>query len=100
MATRQSVRRGIEEAAIGRVLEHLYRERRAGRLLFPLTELCEATALDPNTANSAMRTLEDTGPFDVSRLSGSEIRWRVQGCVYDLDGWESDVWNVGGSSSR
>lgn len=41
-----------------------------------------------------MQTLEDTGPYDVEPLGFREIRWRVDGCVYDLDGWQSDVWNV------
>lgn len=94
MATRRPTRRGIEQAAIGRVLEYLHRQRGIGRLVFPLTEIAEETALDPNTTEAAMRKLERTGPYDVHRLSGGEIRWRVEGCVYDLDGWEADVWNA------
>lgn len=94
MAIHQSVRRSIEEAAIGRVLEHLHNQHRDGRRVFPLMEIAEATAIDPSTANEVMRTLEDIGPYDVEPLAHGEIRWRVEGCVYDLDGWHSDDWNV------
>lgn len=94
MATSQPVRRGIEEAAIGRVLEHLHKQHRDGRRIFCLLEVSEATAIDPPTVEDVMRTLEETGPYDVEPLGYGEIRWRVEGCVYDLDGWQSDVWNL------
>ena len=94
MAIHQPVRRGIEEAAIGRVLEIIHQQHRNGRRIFTLLELAEATAIDPPTVEDVMQTLEDTGPYDVEPLGFGEIRWCVEGCVYNLDGWQSDVWNA------
>lgn len=94
MAIQQSTRRGIEEAAIGRVLEYIHPQHRNGRPIFTLMELSEATAIDPPTVEDVMRTLEDTGPYDVKSLGFGEIRWRVEGCVYSIDGWQSDSWNL------
>lgn len=80
MATQQSVRRGIEQTATSRVLEHLHREYRNGSRVFPLMELSEATAIDPGTVESVMGQLEETGPFDVQLLDHGEIRWRIEDC--------------------
>jgi hypothetical protein len=88
----QPVRRSIEEQAISRVLEYLHWTRRDGRRIFPLTELSEATAIDPETVEAVMRELETTGPFDVTELAHGEIRWRVDGCVYDIDEWDCTAW--------
>lgn len=94
MATQQPVRRGIEAAAISRVLEYLHREHERGLTIVPLVELSEATSIDPETAEAAMRRLERTGPFDVEPLEHGEIRWRIEGCVYDVDGWDCTDWNL------
>ena len=94
MAISRPVQRGIEEVAIGRVLEFLHQQHRNGRRVFTLFELSEATAIDPPTVEDVMRLLEDTGPYEVEPIEFGEIRWRVEGNVYDLDGWQSDVWNV------
>lgn len=94
MATQGRVRRGIEEAAISRVLDYLHRERRKGLAIVPLVELSEATSIDPETAESVMRRLEQVGPFDVEPLEYGEIRWRVEGCVYDVDDWDCTAWNL------
>lgn len=94
MAVNHSVRRGVQHVAISRVLEHLHREHRDGRRIFPLTELSEATAIDLNTADDVMRELENTGPYDVIPLEYGETRWRVEGYVYDLNGWQNTDWNT------
>ncbi|QLD90386.1 hypothetical protein HWV07_15620 [Natronomonas salina] len=94
MATRRPVQRGIEQAAISRVLEYLHREHEKGLVIIPLVELSEATAIDPETAEAVMRRLEQTGPFDVEPIEYGEIRWRVEGCVYDIDGWDCTDWNL------
>ena len=94
MASQTPVRRGIEHAAISRVLDYLHRERKKGFVIVPLVELSEATWIDPTTAESVMRRLERTGPFDVEPLEHGEIRWRVEGCVYDIDGWDCTDWNL------
>lgn len=41
-----------------------------------------------------MRELESTGPYDVFQLEQGEIRWRVEGCVYDLDNWANEDLNL------
>ncbi len=92
--TNRPVGRGIEKLAIGRVLDHLHQERSRGRGTFPLSEIAEATAMNPSTVAAVMRFLEDTGPFYVERAPISEIAWNVRGSPYELDGWESDAWNV------
>lgn len=94
MAVNSSVQRGVPQVAMSRVLEHLHRKHRDGRRIFPLTELSEATAIDMNTAEEVMRELETTGPYDVIPLTYGETRWRVEGCVYDLDGWQNTDWNT------
>lgn len=94
MAVKHPVRRGVQEIAISRVLEHLHRKHRDGRRIFPLTELSVATAIDVNTTEDVMRVLETTGPYDVIPLKYGETRWRVEGCVYDLDGWQNADWNM------
>lgn len=93
MATSQPIRRGIEEAAIGRVLEFIHQQHRNGRRIFTLLDVSEATTIDPPTVEDAIRTLEETGPHDVEPIGFGEIRWHVEGCVYDLDGWQPSVWN-------
>ena len=35
-----------------------------------------------------------SGPFDVTELDYGEIRWRVDGCVYDIGEWECTAWIV------
>lgn len=100
MASQTPVRRGIEQAAISRVLDYLHREREKGLAIVPLVELSEATAIDPTTAESVMRRLERTGPFDVEPLEYGEIRWRVEGSAYDLDGWDCTAWNLEGKDGR
>lgn len=94
MASQTPVRRGIEQAAVSRVLDYLHRERQKGLAIVPLVELAEATAIDPTTAEAVMRRLEGTGPFDVEPLEHGEIRWRIEGCVYDIDGWDCTTWNL------
>lgn len=63
---------------------------------FTLAALAEATAIDPTTVEQVMTRLEAGGPFTVERVQPEvgEIRWHVRGSAYDLDGWDSDVWNV------
>lgn len=94
MAVKQPVHQGIEQVAIGRVLEWIHRQHRDGRRIFTLVEISQETAIDLNTAEEVMETLEGTGPYDVIPLEYGETRWRVEGCVYDLDGWKSTSWNV------
>lgn len=84
MAIPRPARRGIEEAAIGRVLEFIHQQHRNGRRIFTLLEVSGATTIDPLTAEDVMRTLEETGPSTIEPLGYGEIRWRVEGCVYDL----------------
>lgn len=55
----------------------------------------ETMAIDPSTANEVIRTLEEIGPYEVKPLAHGEIHWHVEGCVFDLDGWLSTVWNAG-----
>lgn len=94
MATQNLIRRGIEQAAISRVLEYLHSERKKGLVIVPLVELSEATSIDPATAESVMRRLERVGPFDVEPLEYGETRWRVEGSVYDVDDWDCTAWNL------
>lgn len=94
MASQTPVRRGIETAAISRVLEYLHQRHQKGLAIVPLVELSEATSIDPNTAESVMHRLEETGPFDIEPLEYGEIRWRIEGCVYDIDGWDNTDWNL------
>lgn len=94
MAVKQPVKEGVQEVAVSHILTCLHREHRNGRRVFPLVEIAEATALDPTTVEEVMRELESTGPYDVVPLKHGETRWRVEGCVYDLDGWHSDSWNL------
>lgn len=94
MATQNHIRRGIEQAAISRVLDYLHRELGKGLTIIPLVELSETTSIDPETAESVMRRLERTGPFDVEPLEHGEIRWRIEGCVYDIDDWDNTDWNL------
>lgn len=79
---------------MSRVLEYLHREHEKGLVIIPLVDLSEATAIDPETAESVMRRLEQTGPFDVEPIEYGEIRWQVEGCGYDIDGWDCTDWNV------
>lgn len=88
------IARSIEKLAVSRVLDHLHQERKRGVSTFPLTELSEATALAPPTVAQVMEFLEGTGPFRVERAPISAIVWNVRGSPYELDGWESDAWNV------
>lgn len=94
MASQKPVRRGIEKAAFSRVLEYLHQRHQKGLTIVPLIELSETTSIDPNTAESVMICLEETGAFDVVPLEYGEIRWRIEGCVYDIDGWENTDWNL------
>ena len=94
MATREPIHQSIEQAAISRVLDHLHREREKGIAIIPLVELSEATAIDPATAEAVMRRLEQTGPFDVEPIEYGEISWRVEGCVYDVGGWDYTDWDL------
>lgn len=74
MATQKPVRRGIEAAAISRVLDYLHREYDRGLTIVPLVVLSEATSIDPETAEAVMQRLEQTGPFDVEPLEYGELR--------------------------
>ena len=94
MATERPVHVGIEQAAISRVLEYLHREHEKGLAIIPLVELSEATSIDPETAEAVMRRLEQTGPYNVEPIEYGEIRWRVEGSVYDIDGWNCTDWNL------
>lgn len=94
MATKQPVQSGIREVAISRVLDHIHRQHRNGRRVFRLRELANDTRLDPTTTAEVMRELEGTGPFDVKLLEGEELRWRIDGCVYELNGWKNQNWNL------
>lgn len=94
MASQRPVRRGIEQAAISRVLDYLHHEHQKGLAIVPLAELSEATSIDPETAESVMNRLKETGPFEVVPLESGEIRWRIEGCVYDIDGWDNTDWNL------
>lgn len=91
---RQSGRGIVHRCAVSRVLEFLHQTHRNGRRIYPLTEISEATSIDLTTAESVMRELEDTGPYDVIPLDTGEVRWRVEGCVYDLGGWDDTSWNL------
>jgi predicted transcriptional regulator of viral defense system len=94
MAVKQAVDRSIEQVPIGRLLEWIHQHHREGRRIFTLVEISHETAIDPNTVEAFMSTLEETGSYDVIHQEFGETRWRVEGCVYDLDGWESTCWNV------
>lgn len=94
MAINQSLSAGVQEVAISRLLTYLHREHRDGRRIFPLVEIAEATAIDSTTVEEVMYELESTSPYDVIPLDAGKTRWRVEGCVYDLDGWRSDSWNL------
>lgn len=65
MGETQRLHRRLEDRAIECVLDQLHEEWRNGRFLFPLADLSEETALNPNTVEAVMRLLERTGPFDV-----------------------------------
>jgi len=65
-----------------------------GGRIFTLVEISHETAIDPNTVEACMKTLEETGSYDVIPLEFGETLWRIEGCVYDLDGWEPTCWNV------
>lgn len=96
MAATPSVGDHIERLALQRILDHLRAEQDRGRSFYTLTEISEATGLDPTTAAQAMEALEDGGPYTVEPVDAeySEIQWHVWGSPYELDGWKSDVWNV------
>lgn len=96
MAKTDRLRRRLDDQSIACALDHLHVSRRNGRLLFPLADLAEETALDPNTVEDAMRLLERTGPFVVEPVENGygETRWTVEGSAYELDGWTSEAWNV------
>lgn len=87
--TRSAIERRIERLAVDRILEFLHRSKGHGRLVYPLAELSEETALSPTTVESVMTLLEDEGPYTVRRQGerSGEIRWLVRGSAYDLDGW-------------
>jgi len=79
-----------------RVLDYLHAEKRAGRSSHRLTELSAATGLAPATTERTMTQLETEGPYTIERVdtdSGTPV-WHVRGSAYDVDGWETDVWNV------
>ena len=96
MAATNSVGDHIQRLALQRILDHLRAEQERGRSFYTLTEIAEATGLDPTTAAQAMEELEDGGPYTVEAVDAeySEIQWHVWGSPYELDGWDSDVWNV------
>jgi hypothetical protein len=89
--SRSAIERRIETLAVNRLLEFLHRSKKGCRLVYPLAELSEATALSPTTVESVMTLLEDEGPYTVRpQGEGSgEIRWLVRGSAYDLDRWEA-----------
>lgn len=76
-----------------RVLEFVHQQHRDGRRIFTLLEVSEATAINPPRVDDVTRTLGNIGPYDVEPIEFDEIGWRVEGCVYDLDGWQFDDWN-------
>ena len=94
MASQTPVGRGIEQAAISGVRDYLQQKRKKGLAIVPLVELSEATSIDPNTAESVMEHPEGTGPFDIEPLEYGEIRWRIEGSAYDIDGWDNTDWNL------
>lgn len=95
MAIKHQSGQGIEHrSAVSQVLDFLHQTHRNGRRIYPLTEISEATSIDLTTAEAVMRELEDIGPYDVIPLETGEVRWRVEGCVYDLDGWDGTSWNL------
>jgi DNA-binding MarR family transcriptional regulator len=87
--SRSAIERRIETLAVDRVLEFLHRSKKDGRLVYPLAEISEATALSPTTVESVLTLLEEEGPYTVRRQGegSGEIRWLVRGSAYDLDGW-------------
>lgn len=96
MAATDSVGDHIQRLALQRILDYLHTEHGQGRRFYPLTEIAEATGLDPTTAAQAMEQLEDGGPYTVEPVEATygETQWHVWGSPYKLDGWTSDVWNV------
>lgn len=96
MAATDSVGDHIQRLALQRILDHLHAEQNRGRSFFTLSEIAEATGLAPLTVSQAMEELENEGPYTVESVDAeySEIEWHVWGSPYELDGWDSDVWNV------
>lgn len=96
MGTTPTVGRSIERLATQRVLDHIHAEKKRGRSIYTLTEIAEATGLDPTTAVQVMGQLEDGGPYTVEAADTAyaERQWHVRGSAYDLDGWDCDAWNV------
>lgn len=86
MTTTSPVGRSIERAAVERVRKFL--ASNDDQTVFTLVELSEATAMDPNTAESAMNLLADSEIFEepeftVSRHDSEygELQWTVRQSV-------------------
>jgi Zn finger protein HypA/HybF involved in hydrogenase expression len=83
MATTSPVGRSIQQAAIDRLRRHL--TRHDDQRVFTLVEVAEATAMDPNTVESAMDLLaaaDGTEGTDlhVARQNSEygELQWTVR----------------------
>jgi hypothetical protein len=77
----------FEEQARDCIVSYLNQAKDNGRLVFPLVEITEETALPPDTVQTIMTQLEGEGPFCVRRQGGhaGETRWLVRGSAYDVD---------------
>lgn len=65
--------RKLEQLATDRVVSYLNETKDHGRLVYPLVEFAEETALSPDTTEAVITTLETDGPYTVRRLSLSLI---------------------------
>lgn len=76
-----------EERATDLVVRYLADTKDEGRLVYPLVEIAEETALDPTTAEAVMTRLQGEGPFTVRRQGGhsGETRWLVRGSAFDVE---------------
>lgn len=96
MGATPTVGDSIERLALQRLLDHIHAERRRGLSAFPLSELAEATDLDPTTVEAAMTQLETGGPYRVDRMEPEygERCWHVRGSADELGNWSADAWTV------
>lgn len=70
--------RTIAQLARDRVATQPERELDKGQAVITLTELSEATALDPTTAEAVMVNLAEAEEFSIRRCLGGEIRWVIR----------------------
>lgn len=75
------------EYATDEIVQYLTKTKKEGRLVYPLVELAEETALDPRTTEVVMTRLGSEEPFMVRRRGGrsGETRWLFRGSASDVD---------------